>query len=94
MAAGSARDLDVRHEVMRVAGEERVVGGAEAVAGPRGDGEGEGLEPGGATLGLRGEDGIVGAGREGPAGAQDPLQDPRLEPVALVLDERLRPPLP
>ncbi|KAF7013377.1 hypothetical protein CFC21_027463 [Triticum aestivum] len=94
VSPASAGDLDERHEVLCVAGEERVVGGAEAVAGPRGDGEGEGLEPGGAALGLRGKDDVVCAGQEGSSGAQDPLQHPRLEPVALVLDERLRPPLP
>jgi hypothetical protein len=45
--------LQERQEVLGVAGEQRVAFVA-------GDGEGEGIEPGGAGLGARGEDGVFG----------------------------------
>jgi hypothetical protein len=75
--------------VLRVASEERVV--AEVVAGSVGDNKCEGLEPGGATFGLRGEDDVVEPGLEAPLDEQEPLEKPRF--VALVLDEWFRPPV-
>jgi hypothetical protein len=71
MLYAKARDLDERHEMLRVTSEERVV--SEAVAEAVGDGEDEGLEPGGAAFGLRGEDDVVVAGLVGILDLQDPL---------------------
>jgi hypothetical protein len=56
--------LNERHEIMRALGEQRVVAGADGVAGTVCDGEGERLEPGGAALGVGGEDHVVVSGRE------------------------------
>ena len=63
MVSAGVGDFYEGHQVLRVAGEERVV--AEAVARAVGDGEGKGFQPGCAALGQRGEDDVVAAGLEG-----------------------------
>jgi len=85
------RDLDEWHKLVRVASEEGVV--TEAEAGTTRDGEGEGLEPGGAGFWLRDHDDVVAAGVEGVLDLQDFIEDLSSMPVLVVLDQWCRPPL-
>lgn len=91
MACVRRRDLNEWHKALRVDSEERVV--AEALDATIDDGEGEGLEPGRAALGLRDDDRVVAAGSEGVLHLQDFLKDMRSMPVLAVLDQWCRPPL-
>jgi hypothetical protein len=77
--------LEEGHEVLWVAGEKRVSvvagGGMEEAVG---DGEGEGLEPGGAALWVRDKEDVVGARLELLLHQLDALHGPRPQPAALV----------
>uniref|UniRef100_A0A8R7UIJ7 Uncharacterized protein n=1 Tax=Triticum urartu TaxID=4572 RepID=A0A8R7UIJ7_TRIUA len=57
-------DLEERDAVLRVATAERVVDGRRRLRGASDGGEGEGLEPGGAGLGVAGEEHVCAPGRE------------------------------
>lgn len=56
----SSLSSDEWHNGLWVAGEQRVV--SKSIAGTVGDGEGEGLQPGGTAFRVRGEDDVVAAG--------------------------------
>lgn len=72
--------------------EKRVI--AKLIPGVIGDCEGEGLDPRGATLGVRCENDVVVERFEGVLEAHDGCSETWTEPVVLVEHQWLRPPLP
>lgn len=63
MVPARIRDLNEWYEILRVAGQERVI--SETVARTVGDCEAKGFQPGCAAFGLCGEDDVVTARLEG-----------------------------
>mgnify|MGYP005849637023 CR=1 FL=1 len=76
--------LEKWHEVLGVVGEQRVVVAGDGVAKAVGDGEGKGLEPGGAALWLRDEEDVVGARLELLLHDLDALHGRGSQPTALI----------
>uniref|UniRef100_A0A804M1X1 Uncharacterized protein n=1 Tax=Zea mays TaxID=4577 RepID=A0A804M1X1_MAIZE len=85
--------LQVRHGLLRVHGEQGVVGGGEGlvVAAAGRDGEGQRLQPRGPAFQVGGEDDVVGARLVELFHGDDVLEPAGVQPVVLVLHERYPP---